>query len=653
VVALVALSAAYRLALTYRLGVGYDEVFVVAVGLLDMEASTTALAVETPMTRSSGTAPLWWWVEYAVYRAAGEISLTALRAAPVALGLAALPLGWALVRRRFGRRVAGVFVVLLACSDVLAFLNSRSDFFESLMIVFILPVVASVGSRQRGWLRGLMWAGLALTFLGKAIFVIGLCGLAELATWALSPRGRTARIKALVVSTVVAAVPVLAWLLIANAHFADRPIVHEATTAQDVWSLLASLTLDYQKTKAHVTGTWRDAMQVWLDGRVWPWNVLLIVPAVTSIACAAHGAMRAIRRRPAAAASSAGSATSKAASEPRASARADFPKKLRPPTLQDVTGAASRAARGASGDTTRGWTRRREAALALAVWVVVGTIVITARGTAGARFHVLYLPALWLLIALAISSRTARRNVLTAPWHVAAGVIPAATLAWISWSERTWSVATFAVWAIILGGVAWTVASTPVCFRHSSVRGKPKPPGSGTRASASSLTPALPYSLTPSTRSGTAAGGIGATALAGCVMGLALWTGPLRWAPYAEFEPMYGTSSLATLDDLSSGRAASAAPRRETVYLLLAHYFYSQHASGATLKHVRRPLDVAERFARLATIDRPHDETGWFYLGLVYDAQGRSADERREVWRKALELKPDSEKIRERLEAVN
>ncbi len=575
--ALVLLGVAYRVALTARLGVGYDEVFVIAVGLLDMEASSAARVVETPMTRSSGTAPLWWWVEYAAYRAAGEVSLTALRAAPAALGLAALPLGWWLVRRRFGRRVAGVFVALMACSDVLAFLNSRSDFFESLMMIFMLPVVASAGARQRGWLRGLLWAGMALTFLGKAIFVIGLCGLAELVATACAPAQRLARLKSLVISTMVAAAPVMAWLLFAQAHFAGQPIVHEATTAGSVWELVRSLTADYAQTKAHVTGTWRDALQVWLDGRVWSWNVLLIVPAITAVVWAARGTLRGLR-----------------------------------------SGGGAKAC---------GWPRRRVAALTLAVWSVVGLAIIASRGTAGARFHVLYLPALWLLIALALSSRGLRRRLINVPWLLAAGVVPAATLAWLSWYERAWSLAAFAGWAVVIAGLAL------LAFWSRS-----RPP-----------TGTLP-------RRGDIRRCVGGGALVAGLVGLALWTGPLRWAPFAEFEPMYGpdggTKSLKTLDALTSGRVDDVAARRETVYLLLANYYYTRHLSGKPLKYIDRPLEMAERFATQATLDRPADEAGWFYLGLVYDAQGRSAEERRSVWRRALELKPDSARIHERLDAV-
>lgn len=69
VLLIIALGAAYRLSLAASLPVGYDEVFVMAVGMDDIKSSganTRLMEVLffLPIRRSNGITPLWWWVQY-------------------------------------------------------------------------------------------------------------------------------------------------------------------------------------------------------------------------------------------------------------------------------------------------------------------------------------------------------------------------------------------------------------------------------------------------------------------------------------------------------------------------------------------------------------------------------------------------------------
>ena len=532
------------------LPVGYDEVFVIAVGLLEMDASSDAFWVEAAMQHSSGTAPLWWWIEHTVYRLAGELSLWGLRLAPVLLGISLLPLCYVSARHRFGRRAALWFAAFAACSDVLAFCSSRSDFFEPLLLVFLIPLVCRVGGGDRGVVRGLLWAGMGLTFFGKALFVIALCGLAEVVITALAAEGRAGRLRSLAVSLVVAAVPLLVWFGIAQNHYAGRVIKHEATEATNVWSLVTSLTLDYRNTKQHVTGSPRDAAQVWLDGEVWPLTALSIGPLICGLVSACGAVAAGLRR---------------------------------------------------------GWTRRRAAAMGLLLWVLVGVVVIVSRGTAGARFHLLYMPGLWLLAGLALSRIRWDRHATVLKMTLVTLIPAALAMGWNHWGDVHWSAVRPALWALVMIGLTMVALALARKWRVSPSR---------------------------------------ALAIVFLIIAIVLGVvaGPSRWAYCVEFEPMYGTKSLIQLDAYRSGTGPAPSRRRETAYLLLANYFLSLEYFD---------LQRAERFADLAVRDHPDDAASWFYLGRVYDAQDRPIDQRRKVWRRALDLKPDSELIRRRLQAVS
>ncbi len=611
--AFVVLGIAYRLMLTILLPVGYDEVFVIAVGLLEMDASPEALWVEVAMEHSSGTAPLWWLTEYLVYRLAGEISLWGLRIAPVLFGIALLPLLYVSARRRFGRRTALWFVALAAGSDALAFGGSRCDFFEPLLLLFLVPLVCRVGGRERGVVRGLLWAGMGLTFFGKALFVIGLSALAEVVILTLVPGGRVKRLGSLAVSSVTAAAPLLLWFGLAQSHYAGRTIEHEATQANDVWSLVASLTLDYQKTKAHVTGTPRDAAQVWLDGRVWPLTALSIGPLLAGLVVFGwHGLAKRGRGW-----HLRGTGGSGANGRSGATGCSSATGGLSASVVRQRTG--RQAARGTRRRSTTawlrqtvtppnqcGWPRRRVAMAGLLVWVVAGAGVIISRGTAGARFHLLYLPALWLLAGLALSAIRWNRYVPVVKITALSLTAVALTLGWHHWTDARWSARLALSCGLVMIVTAMAALATAYICRVSASR-------------------AL------------------ASVFIVSAIALASYAGPARWAYSVEFEPMYGTKSLSQLDAYRSGAGPPPSPRRETVYLLLANYFLSP-------EHL--DLQQAERFADLAVRDRPDDATSWFYLGLVYDEQDRPLEQRRQVWQKALQLKPESELIRRRLGAV-
>jgi hypothetical protein len=111
--------------------------------------------------------------------------------------------------------------------------------------------------------------------------------------------------------------------------------------------------------------------------------------------------------------------------------------------------------------------------------------------------------------------------------------------------------------------------------------------------------------------------------------------GPARWAPYARFEPMYGSEELAALDDYRSGRRAQPPqPHGRTLYIDLAHYYLT--TEPATSRSRAKALDYARR-------EVTRDETdarAWFYLGLTLQENDAPDEEVREAWERSLQLKP-------------
>lgn len=556
-------GGAYRLILSIRLPVGYDEVFVMAVGLLEMAKSPAAWLVETPMQRSSALAPLWWWVESLPLRVMGEVTLSGLRLAPMVCSLAIPVIGYACAARRFGRRTALIFAGFLALSDILSFCTVRSDFFEALMLVFMIPVVCGAGRRQRGVLRGACWAGMALTFFGKAMFIVALNVLGECLAAAVSRRDRGARVRRLLVSLMLAAAPVGAWFTLAGRHYAGRTIVHEAKAdASGVLDLVRAMTLDYGKTKAHVVGPPIEAAMVWLDAGVWPVNAMAMGVMIVALALA---------------------------------------------SVDVLSGHRS------------GWSSRRRAQAALLAWSVVGCAYLVWRGATGARFHLMYLPALWLLASLTLprlSSLSRSRQAIAAAVCLVAAVV---SLGWVSWSDGRWSpirALTFgAPLAVIVGVIVARLFVAP-SQRLASER-----PVAGMMLAAF-------------------------VALTLC--------GPTVWGPAAKFEPMFQrnpkdaaarpwTESMIVFDNYRLGRIESIERRPGTLEVLLSNYFRTQQPPD---------LESAVHFARRGVVHDPADVQTWTYLGLALDEAGAAAEERRQAWEKALELKPESELIQERLRAL-
>jgi len=164
----------------------------------------------------------------------------------------------------------------------------------------------------------------------------------------------------------------------AAAQFGGATLIHhEAAQAENVWQLATTLTFDYAKTKAHVTAGLVDALRVWWDWGVWPATVVSLPLGVMGIVGALYGTRR---RR------------------------------------------------------LGTYTRRDAARIGLLVWVIVGMAVVVGRGTLGARFHLMYLPALWMLAALTVS--TFRRSAQT--WVLATFVV-LATVSLLKTGPTRWA----------------------------------------------------------------------------------------------------------------------------------------------------------------------------------------------------------------------
>lgn len=537
--AIALLGAAFRIHLAATLPVGYDEVYVMGLGLESMRAGPAAALLDVPMTRSTAVAPLWWWVQYIPNGLLGEISLVGLRAIPVALGLLTMAIAWRCAARRFGRRAALVFLAFIALSDIVIFTNCRGEFAESLTLPLIVLLVCSAG-RARGWLlRGLVGGLLLLTVLVKSILIVGLMTLAELAAAAPRRGARARTVARLALSIALAAAPALIYLGIASRHFAGQPIAHDALTAQNVPQLVEALVFDYAKVKAHVTGSMRDAAFVALDFAVWPVTALTAPLLIIALAGGARGALRAPRGR------------------------------------------------------------RAAAQRALVLWTLLGAAVVIGKGTLGARFHLMYLPAAWLLAGLYFTRRGALRRT---GWFVAGAMAWAVwaglAVSWIDWGEGQlnpgrWAGATVAAAALVLLA-GWLARERGVA------------------------TPAL------------LAGG--AVASASVVLLLA---GPLAWADYARFEPMPRGPELAALDAARSQHAPLPPPIDRTLYIDLANYYLG--GAPNTPENLARGL----KFAELEAARVPDDPRAWAYVGEARLRNGQPFSAVRAAWLRSLELAPN------------
>ncbi len=546
------MAAVFRASLALALPVGYDEIFVMGIGLDDLRTSLDAYLFETPLTHSSAVTPLWWWVQSIPLMLMGDVSLLMLRLGPFLLGAATPVIAWYAARRRFGRSAALWFVAFIALSDVLIFSNSRGEFAESLLVPLIVLCVCLGDGPGTGWRRGVLWMLLLLTALVKGLGVIGLMAAADVVVCILAPRDRRRLVRGWLIGLAIALPPAVVYLIAAQVHFAGEPIVHEALTAPDVVTLVRRLLLDYSEVKAHVVGSVRDAAQVHLDYLVWPASAA-VAPLLLAAVGAAIARLRRARWSPA--------------------------------------------------------SRRDVARLRLAVWTVLGAAMVIGRGVLGARFHLIYLPAAWMLAALWLSDRRARHwrstNIfLVALW---AGVV-GMTMAWRSWSDaalapRIWIVASIALAALAaLAGIG-------------AVR-----------------------------KGQTVKAGVGASALLVAIGGLA-WVGPLHWAPISRFEPLAGGHELTMLDATRTDEAAELAPHGQTLYIALANYYL------AVEPHTESRLQRALHYARLETRRVPEDPRAWAYLGEALYRLGGAPDEIIAAWERSLHLAPN-ETLQARLDAL-
>ena len=540
-------GAIYRVALGVVIPVGYDEIFDWSLGLIDMRKSWAAFLFEVPVEHSTTLAPLWWWAQLVPTQLAGDVSLTALRVLPIACGVAGLVVGYFVARRTQGRRRACIFMALLAASDVAAFHVCKGEFHDPLLLLFLLPCVCRVGKPDRGFVRGLLWSGLALTHLGKGLWLMLLDVAAEAVVILLDPRRRARRVASLAVSGTFVAAAVAGWLTLVQGHYADRSIPHAVGRAENVLSLLKAVTLDYSQAKAHMTGTVRDALQPFLDGRVWPLTAL----TAPWLAVTALG------------------------------------------TCVEIIARRRRRGRLSSG---------RIRVLGLLTWAVLGFGLVAGRGMLGARFHLAYLPAAWLLTARSVGA--------VRHWsYPRVGVVLAAMVLWFSvalgWGD----------WA----GVAFNAPRIGLVAGVGGIAG-------------GSLLLVLRLVRVPASR---AIWCIGLAAAAGSMSAL----GPIAWARATanDSDPM-PLPTVGVDRTIRSPLADPSVPATGSLHVYLANYFLSQ-----------QDLPSAEHYARLATTRTPDDGLAWFYLGLVYDTQGRPQTQRRAVWSRAVELNPGSAQAAQRL----
>ncbi len=408
--ACVAVGMVLRVALAIRCGVGYDEVFVMGTGLEELLASARAFFIDVPVRRSDAITPLWWWLQAVPSALLGQGSLISLRLCPVMIGVATLVLVAREAPRRLGRPAAATLLLIVTTSDVLAFCNARGEFSESLLMLLLWPALFRAGDPRRPVRKGLLWFLLLMTHLGKGLFLVA--GLAAAETVHLALRRRRSRAtRALAVSIGVAVIPVVAWLCLVNVlAFAGGPVETDAGKASDIWHAITRITMDYQATKAHMVAGPFAAMQVYLDGMVWPGAVLWTVPLLAGAAASLAPVFRGARQG-----------------------------------------------------------RRCVLAAGLVPWVAVGAWLVIGGGVVGSRFHLLYWPAVWVMAAMGLQRLWRRRQrgflVLAAlVWSLHVTI----ALSWRSWIDRTLDVSAI---GIVLGAVILVAAilpAMPVQRRRSS-----------------------------------------------------------------------------------------------------------------------------------------------------------------------------------------
>ncbi|MFH0983418.1 MAG: hypothetical protein V2A79_18015 [Planctomycetota bacterium] len=600
----------FRLALSMRAPVSYDEVFVMGVGLDEMGTSARAFFIDVPLRRSNGITPLWWWVQALPPLMAGRITLGGLRVAPLLLSGVALAITFRTAAARVGRGPAALFVMFAASSDVLAFCSARGEFAESLLLLWVLPGVSWVGSRRHTLAKGLLGGLMLMTHLGKGLFLVVVMALSDAVVQGVRYRARGAMVRPCV-SLAIALVPTVCWLVLAGGLAADGPLMTDIGPVAGPAEALWKLTAGYAETKRHMVGTPFDALQVWLDGGVWPLTTISALPALV-------GVIAAVSRR---------------------------------------------------------HGRRGGLGLGLMVWTGLGLAAVVAGGLVGARFHLLYLPAVWLAASIGLwrLRRLAGPRILVLGGLWAASVW--AAFSWASWAERLWRPGVF---AFILAGactaavglLAWhaqarlkargrnpwdrlpSLSKKPNALQMTDWKVGPTGQGKFHHGQPSYTAPAA-CGESGQERCGTGiqapaetqAGSLchnfchGLLAVAGALcagvmLGGVLAWGPLRWAPFARLEPYAGTTELAAVDAYRLGKASLPGPTGRTLYIDLANYFLKKDGRSV------RDLQRAEYYARLETERIPDDARAWFYWGETQRELGAPAEKVRSAWERSYGLHP-------------
>jgi len=526
-------GVAFRVGISVSAPVGYDEVFVMGIGLDEMTESARALLIDVPLRRSNAITPLWWWVQTVPVLLTGRITLWGLRLGPLLLGTATLAVTFRLAAARLGRGPAALLVALTAFCDILAFVNARGEFADSLLLLWVIPCVCLVGSPRHTLAKGVLGWLILMTHLGKGLFVVGALTGAD----AVAQAVRCRRFGALVrpgIAFAIAFVPTLCWLMIAGGLAGGGPMVTDIGPVAGPADALWKLTAGYAETKGHMIATPFDAAQPWLDGWVWPITAITAFPVLVGIAT----------------------------------------------TVGRFGG------------------RRGAMCLGLTPWVVLGLAVIVARGLAGVRFHLLYLPAAWVTASIGLwRLRRLSRGplvVLGGLWVLSVWV----AFSWAGWEGRSWRPSVFAL--LPAAACAATVGLVLVGLSRRSAGGRT----------------------------------VAACVSAGLLAAVVLAYGPLRWAPFARLEPYAGQSELAAIDAYRLGLAPLPGPHGRTLYIDLANYFLTK--DDRTADDLRR----GEYYARLETERVPEDARAWFYLGEALRQSGGPTGRVRSVWERSYRLDP-------------
>lgn len=558
--AIIALGLILRIAFAWRAGVGYDEVFVIGLGLDEIHESLARWLLEVPVRRSDAVTPLWWWLQAIPALLVGYPTLWGIRCVPVALGGLSLALFWILARRRLGQGPAILALSFVSMSDLVAFSSARGEFAEPLLLLAALPAVCLIGEGRRPWIKGILWLVLLLTHLGKGALIVAGLGIAD-TVFALCDRTKNAgtasanrfqvRFKSLALSTAVALLPTVIWLLLVDRLlFAAGPVETDTGPRNSIWSAIHAITFGYRTTKLHMLAAPWDSLQVFLDARVWPVATISAFPMIVGIFAAMGHAIAA-----------------------------------------------------------RGQTRRSALVLSLFPWFLLALALVVGRGMIGSRFHLLYLPAAWVIASMGLWRL---RNggpmfllALATAWtvHLAIG------FSWTSWTDRTLQLSWSTIAAGLFPFVLWAIVIVGSSLNQRRL-------GVGTKLSA-------------------------AIAIACGLTIASVSCGPLRWGPAARFEPMAERTArtedslLAAMDRASTGIGLYPPPHGRSLHIDLANYFLTRSEAN------EYDFERAATYALLATRYDRNVARAWAYVGLAYQRSNRPVSEIRDAWERSYALNPD------------